>query len=328
MGKKKKPVALLIDADIVCYRAAATIEARTVEVKHIKSGRVKVFDTRTQFKDFLKAKDFVYNAEDYEFTDIQTPQDVSHATYIVKNQIKRLKDKFKPEVIKLILGGKNNFRDNLPLQKQYKSNRKDFIRPVHLKEVREYVRKVQDAEVVDFWEADDAVVYYGYDYLEKGYDVIICSQDKDALAYSGLKVYDFTKEDAEPLLISDLGELHLNAKDEVKGSGFLWYCQQMLIGDTTDFYRPFEVAGIKYGEKTAYKVLKECKTRQEALEAVISEYQRIYPGEVIYTAWDGSEIVTDYVGMLKLLHKCVRMMETSFDKLDFIEFALRYGVKL
>jgi 5'-3' exonuclease len=328
MGEKTKPVALLIDGDILCYRAAATIEARTVEVKHIQSGRVKVFDTRTQFKDFLKAKDFVYKTEDYEFTDIQTPQDVSHATYIVKNQISKLKNRFEPELVHIVLGGKNNFRDKLALIKQYKSNRKDFLRPVHLQKVREYLLKVHGAEAVDNHEADDAVVYYGYEYLQKGYDVIICSQDKDALAYSGLKVYDFTKEDTEPLLISDFGELHLNVKDEVKGSGFLWYCHQMLIGDATDFYRPFEVAGIKYGEKTAYKVLKDCKTKQEALEAVISEYRRVYPSEVEYIAWDGSEVVTDYVGMLQLLHKCVRMMETPDDVLDFVKFAERFGVKL
>ena len=48
MGKKKKPVALLIDGDVIAYRSSACIETRTVGVKHIKSGRVKVFDTRTQ----------------------------------------------------------------------------------------------------------------------------------------------------------------------------------------------------------------------------------------------------------------------------------------
>lgn len=328
MGKKKKPVALLLDGDIICYRSAACIEKRTVEVKHIKSGRVKVFDTRTQFKDFLKAKEFVYKAEDYDFTDIQTPEDVSHATYIVKNLIKSLTDKFKPDVLHVLIGGKDNFRDNLPLPKKYKDNRKDMIRPVYLQDVRQYLIGKHKAEVVNGCETDDALTYYGYEYLNSGYDTIVVTIDKDALAYSGLKVYDYTKENAEPLLIPKVGELYLNDKGDVKGNGFLWYCFQMLVGDTTDHYRPFEVAGIKYGEKTAYKVLKDCKTEQEALLAVISEYQRVYPGEVKYAAWSGLEVTTDWLGMLKLYHKCVRMKETSNDVLNFKQFAERYGVNL
>lgn len=329
MGKKKKPVALLLDADVVCYRSAAAIEKRTVEVKHIKSGRVKVFDTRTQFKDFLKAKDFVYKAEDYEFTDIQTPEDVSHATYIVKNLIKNLNEKFKPEVLHVLIGGKNNFRDDLLLPKQYKGNRSSMLRPVYLQEVKQYLIGKHKAEVVDGCETDDALTYYGYEYLRNGYDTIIATVDKDALAYSGLKVYDFTKENAEAVLIPDLGELHINDKGDVKGMGFLWYCFQMLTGDGTDHYRPFEVAGIKYGERAAYKALKDCKTQQEALQAVISEYRRVYSSEVNYTAWNGFKVVgADYRNMLDLYHQCVRMKETKDDPLYFKQFAERYGVEL
>lgn len=328
MGKKKKPVALLIDGDVIAYRSSACIETRTVEVKHIKSGRVKVFDTRTQFKEFLKAKDFVYKAEDYEFTDIQTPEDVSHAAYIVKNQISKFKELFKPDVVHVCIGGKNNFRDNLLLPKRYKGNRSGMIRPVHLKYVKDYLVNVHKAEVIEGHETDDALVYYGYEYLKLGYDVIVIGPDKDAMAYSGLHTYDFTKEDAVPFLIPNLGSLYINDKGGVKGSGFLWYCQQMLTGDATDNFRPFEVAGIKYGEKAAYKVLKACKTEQEAIQAVIAEYQRVYPAEVKYTAWNGTEVITDYNGMLDLYHKCCRMKETRDDTLDFKQFAERYGVEL
>lgn len=329
MGKtNKKPVALLLDADIICYRSAACIEKRTVEVKHIKSGRVKVFDTRTQFKDFLKAKQFVYKAEDYDFTDIQTPEDVSHAIYIVKNLVKSLNEKFNPEVVHVLIGGKDNFRDNLPLPKKYKGNRADMIRPVFLQDVRQYLIGKYRAEVISGCETDDALTYYGYEYLSAGYDAIVVTLDKDALSYSGLKVYDYTKPESEPILIPSLGELHLNEKGDVKGNGFLWYCLQMLTGDITDNYRPFEVAGIKYGEKTAYKLLKDCKTEQEALQVAISEYRRIYPGDVKYTAWNGLEITTDYLGMLMLYHKCVRMKATRDDKLNFKQFAESYGVKV
>jgi hypothetical protein len=328
MGKKKQPVALLIDADILCYRAAATIETRTVEVKHIKSGRVREFGTRTEFKGFLKAKDFEYNADDYEFTDIQTPQDISHATYIVKNQIKRLKDKFKPEAMKLILGGKQNFRDELLLPKKYKGNRKDFIRPVHLQAVREYVQQVHQAEVVNGHEADDALIYYGYELLNKDYDTILATIDKDAKAYSGLKFYDFTKEESEPLLIPDLGELHLNEKDEVKGSGFLWYCFQHGRGDSTDFFCPYELSGKRFGDKAAYKLLKDCKSHSEALAKVVWQFKQWYPDVIEYTAWNGEKVQADWKYLIDVYFKCCRMKESKEDDLDFTKFAARYGVDL
>lgn len=326
--KKQKPVALLIDGDIVCYRSAACIEKRTVMVTHLKSGRAKEFDTRTEFKEFLKSKDFVYKADEYNFRDIQTPEDVSHATYIVKNLVNTLKQKFNPDVVRVLIGGKDNFRDSLPLPKQYKSNRKDMLRPLCLQEVRDYMTRVHGAELINGHETDDALTYFGYEYLNKGYDAIVVTIDKDALAYSGLKVYDYTKTDSEPLLISELGELYLNSKAEVKGNGFLWYCLQMLIGDATDFYRPFEVAGTKYGEKTAYKALKDCKDKKTALEAVVSEYKRIYPSTVTYKSWDGLEITTDWLGMLSLYHKCVRMKATKDDTLNFKDFAKQHGVEL
>ncbi len=329
MGKKKnKPVALLIDADIVAYRSSACIEERSIEVKHIKSGRLKSFKTRTEFKEFLKSKDFPYEPEQYEITDIQTPEPVGHACKIVKNMLEGLSTKLKPSLVHVILGGKGNFRDDLPLPTKYKSNRADFIRPVHLAEVREYLQNVHKAELVEGFETDDAVIFYGYEYLKLGYDVVVATIDKDAQAYSGLKTFDFTKDNEEPRLIPEFGSLWITDKGDVKGNGFIWYCFQHLRGDPTDGFCPYELSGQKFGEKAAYNLLKDCKNEKEALEKVIQQFRQWYPESITYQDWKGETQTKDAIQIADMYFKCCRMMETRTDMLNFIAFAERYGVKI
>jgi hypothetical protein len=270
-----------------------------------------------------------YKPESYEFTDIQTPESLANALHTIKTQLNKWKTKFDPDVVKVLIGGKDNFRESLPLPKKYKGNRKDMLIPVHREDAKMYLQERHKAEVIDGCETDDALIYYGYEYLKKGYEVIVSSVDKDALAYSGLKVYDFREDDNKPVLIPDFGYLEVIEKDKtktVKGVGFLWYCQQMLTGDGTDNYRPFEVRGVKFGEMSAYKALKDTKTHKEALESVIQQYKTVYPEPFTFVDWTGKEQTFDYLDFLKLYHKCVRMKETKEDDLDFVKFCQRYGV--
>ena len=321
--------ALLIDADLLIFRSCAVAETRTVEVLHKSSGRSKVFNTRTEFKDFLKAKGMEYKPESYEFTDIQTPEPLANALHTIKTQLNKWKTKFDPDVMKVLIGGKDNFRESLPLPKKYKGNRKDMLIPIHREDSKKYLQERHQAEVIDGCETDDALIYYGYEYLKKGYDVIVCSFDKDSLAYSGLKTYDFRDDENKPVLIPDFGHLEVIEKEkdkEVKGLGFIWYCQQMLTGDGTDHYRPFKVKGVKFGELSAYKVLKDTKTHKEALEAVIQQYKTVYPEPFTFVDWTGKEQTFDYLDFLKLYHKCVRMKETKEDDLDFVKFCQKYEV--
>ena len=312
-----RKIALLVDADLIAYRSAAVCEQRSVIVKHLKSGKVKEFPTRTDFKQFLKDKQFEYAVEDYDFTDLQEPMPVSHALHVVKSQLETFKQRFKPEVFRVILSGKNNFRDVLPLPKKYKGNRVDSIRPLLLSDCKRYLVEQCKAEVVDNLEADDAVIFYGYEYERLGYDVIVATIDKDSKAYSGLSIWDFTHIDSEPELIGDLGYLK-DTEQGVKGTGFLWYCFQMLLGDTTDYYRPFEYFGIKYGEKSIYKYLSGCETKADALSRVIAKYKELLPDGFDYIDWQGVlHSNCDYKYWLNLYHQCVRMKETRDGILDF-----------
>lgn len=314
--------------DVVSFRSAAAAESRTVEVIHKASNRSKIFTTRTAFKDFLKAKNFEYKVEDYEFVDIQTEEDISHPMHSMKMQVKKMKEVVKPDEVRLFIGGSGNFRDDLPLPEKYKSNRKDSIRPVHLDECKEFASRGMGAEVVDGCEVDDAVYYVGRKYIEKGYKVVLATIDKDSHWHEGFWIYNFTKEDEKPWLVPEIGELWIGADKKVKGKGFLWFAFQLCYGDRVDALNPMQVAGIKgFGEKSVYDLLKDCKTKQEALDVVVKQYQNWYKDNPEYTDWKGEKHIATPHFMMQLFFRGVRMMSTPTDELDLIEFCKREGLK-
>lgn len=328
---EKKKVIVLFDGDVLAYRAAAAIEERSIKVTHVPSGKTKPFKTRTEFKKMMKEKGKEDQALDeaiYKIEDVQVAEDVSHALHILKTQLNNICTDLWTEEYKIFISGKQNFRDDLPLPDKYKGQRTDMIRPVHLQEAKMYLYKNHPCEVSDYAEADDYLIFRGYEYVKQGYNVILVTVDKDANAYSGLSVHDYTQPFPCTKPIPEFGGIRDTGK-KIAGDGFMFYCFQMLFGDPVDNYKPCKLAGLKYGEVSAYNDLKDCRTEKEALKKVIEVYQEWYPKEFEYTDWCG-EIHSGqtYKDMLQLFHKCVRMKETEDDDLDFEKFCKRFGVKL
>jgi hypothetical protein len=319
---------LLIDGDILCYRIAAICEDHSINVLHKKSKKSKIFKTRTEFKDFLTAKQFEYVATDYEITDQQTVNEDMNYGFLLSNQIKAMIENLWPDIVKVYLDGGDNFRSKLPLPTQYKSTRSTQLTPLLRKACKDYLVRKHGAVLVKGCEVDDTVIYKGYEYLNQGYDVIIGTADKDSHAYSGLSLYNFTHDKPEVVKIPELGQLYIDDKDNVRGYGFIFYCLQLAIGDKTDGFRPTELCGIKYGEKSAYKVLKDCTSEQEALQVVISLYRKWYPRKVAYVDCFAAPQFSSWKDLISLYHKCVRMKSTPDDPLVFNDFAKQYGVDL
>ncbi len=319
----------IFDADVLAFRASAAAEQRKVEVTHSPSNKTKVFKTRTEFKDYLKLNDFEFNPDDYVFRDIQIAEEVHIPMKVLKHQILNIQDELWADEIKLFISGQDNFRDSLPLPSKYKGQRTDSIKPLLLKSCRSYLKNYHGARTVNGHETDDALIYTGYEYLKKGYEVIIVTNDKDANAYSGLMIYNYTEENPKVLEIPQLGFLRIDEKTKkLKGQGFLWYCAQMLIGDVVDNYKPTELTDAKFGDASAFKILKDCTSEQEALSVVISKYKEWYPKSFVYTDWSGKQIESSWEHMLNLYHSCARMMETRTDSLIAYDFFKRYGVEL
>jgi hypothetical protein len=320
-------VVILYDGDILAYRASAAIDGRSVLVKHNKTKRTKEFKNKTEFYDLCKEKNLTIDKDDYTIIDQQNPEPIATACSIIKNQIERINaDLFADEYL-VCISGKSNFRDNLPLPSKYKGGRSETLRPVHLKECKKYLWKSHPSLIAKDREADDDLIIKGYEYLSKGYQVIIAGIDKDSWSSSGLSLYNYTEEVPKLELIPDFGYLTDTGK-KIIGRGFLWLMFQQVLGDKTDSFNPAEIAGVKYGDKSAYNLLKDTTTKQEALQLVVDQYKKWYPNEVTYTDWTGKKQTKDYRAIFQMYFSCARMMQYEHDKLNAANFCKQHGVEL
>lgn len=323
-----KEIMLLFDGDMIAYRSAAAVEKRSVKITHIPTGKSRVFDTRTEFKKGLEAKGKPYISLEWSFEDIQTPEPASHAFKIAKNTMGGLMNTLWADGYEMAISSKDNFRDSLLLPKKYKGNRSEMLRAVHLQETKRYLYKNHNCVVAEGHEADDWLIYRAYELMDEGYEVIVIAQDKDADAYSGIQIYDPTKENPKIVLLPEFGSLWPAPHNKIKGNGFIWFCFQWLNGDSTDHYKPCELSGARFADTGAWKVLKDCKTEQEALVACVEQYKKWYPEPFEYTAWNGVVVQSDYKHMMDLYFKCARMMTTRDDDLNAEKFLFDRGVVL
>ena len=232
-----------------------------------------------------------YKKENFELETIQTPEPVEHLYHIIKSSLKAELEYLGITKYLPLISGSNNFRDSLVLPKPYKFNRKNTIRPVLLKEAREYVIKYHNGQIINGMETDDAVCQYGYkgyqDFLKTGkFSYIIVSQDKDSYSTSSL-IFNNHKDSGKykhpiPHLVqSGVGDLFMTGTkgDDVKGYGVKWLAYQTLMGDWgTDGYGSYQYFNhLTFGEKSAYVLLKPCKTEQECLQAVVNKYKEWFP---------------------------------------------------
>ena len=321
-----KPI-LIFDGDALAFRASAAVDNRSVLVKHLPSQRTKVFKNRTEFKESLVLKGMEFKPELYEFTDQQNAESLINVCRILKNQVASINHSLGASEYLICLSGKTNFRDDLPLPSKYKGQREGLMRPVHLKAAKAFLWKNHPSLLAENREADDDLIIKGYEYLEKGYVPILVSQDKDAYSASSLTLYDFTADKPEIDLVPDFGFL-MDTGKKVTGRGFIWLMAQMLMGDVADNWKPSEIAGKKYGGKTALKALVNCTTHTAALEKVIHQYKTWYPEPVTYVAWDGNTYTKDYKQIFQMYFYCARMMQNETDKLDAVEFCSKYNVTL
>lgn len=317
----------IFDGDSLAYRASAILDHRSILAEHLPSGRTKVFKNKTELKETVLAKGLEFNPDNYSITEQQDPEPLANVCQIIKNQVNKINSDLFADDYLICLSGKINFRDRLPLPSKYKGQRDDLIRPVHLKDAKAYLWKSHPSLLANDREADDDLIIKGYEYLAKGYTPIIVGQDKDAFSAGGLTLWDFTQDNPKLDLVPDLGSLWDTGK-KIDGRGFIWLMFQMVNGDTADHWKPSELSGKKYGEKSAYKLLKDCTSKFEALEKVIQQYKTWYPEAVTYTDWTGKDHCKDYKDILQMYFYCARMMQYETDDLNFVDFCNKYGVQL
>jgi len=135
------------------------------------------------------------------------------ACYQANETIKRILQETQCDSYQLYLSGSNNFR--YKIYPQYKANRADMKRPIHLQTIREHLVNEWGATVTDGIEADDAV---GIAQCTGAGDTVISHIDKDIDMIPG-EHYNPTKK------------LFYTVSNEQAMRHFFW---QILMGDRTD----------------------------------------------------------------------------------------------
>lgn len=219
MEKIAAPV-LLIDGDILAYRAAAASDGRMYSFTY-SGGTVH----RPYKKDIMKERDALLSAGQ-ECTDIvlaYEPDPVEYALHTLKQSIVSLETDLSDYIDgcgakEIFLTNGESFR-NTEVYAGYKKNRDDMRKPFHLNECKQYLMNKYGAKArPGELEADDMIAMRATELLSVGAPYIIVSLDKDLMQIEGYH-WNFQKK-------------HLVYVDSVEAVRNLY--KQILIGDQTD----------------------------------------------------------------------------------------------
>lgn len=309
----------LFDFDIITFHASAAVEKRTVEVSDHKTGRTKIFKTRTTFKDLLKEKDIEFDPERWTFQDIQVAEPEAHAFQIVKSMVKKHKNSVGATDMEGYVGdGPSNFRLLLDLPEKYKGNRDDLMRPLLLKDTKKYALENYPGGLVKNYEVDDHLVVRYHQLVEAGHDPVIISLDKDSKGCVGTKFYDWTQPFPEIVSIEPWGFLnHIKEKNKVDGLGLNFFMYQMLHEDAADGYGVNDLHKQRFGAASVVKYLNQAKNVNDLFQLTEDKYKEWFPEPLTYVTWKGDTVTKNYEELLELYFDCVYMHRKINDKTTF-----------
>ena len=244
---------LLIDGDILAYAGASVNEYRSWVATDIHTGARHHFKSKRECDDFIKkAAAGVYTQEILQYLE---SMDVGN---YLDRKLYDAMEATGQHMYQIYLTHSDrelNFRHKT---ESYKANRKDKVKPLMLDVARMYLRTEHEAEVVSGYEADDKLGIMQDD------ETIICSIDKDMWMIPG-NHYDLRKKVL--FNVSDPGELW-PTKDGLIGTGFKWFCAQMLMGDSAD-----NIKGIpNIGPKKTMEILDKHTSNDTLWCAVVKHY--------------------------------------------------------
>lgn len=322
----------VIDGDLIAYKAAAACKQTTYTAVNMVDGeRIIVFnkkDLADEIKKHAETKcpiDDMTMLAEWEITQDVSIQPIEYCLHSLKNMINWITKKCDTDSYVVCLSGKDNFRLDIPLPKQYKSNRSNVEKPVHLEAARNYLLDFHGAELSVGCEADDVIAEYMLKGIKENRKIVGCTIDKDAMGCTGWHL-NWDKMD-EPMLIRGFGELTYNSlKNKLSGYGRVWMYAQSLLGDAVDGYKPSELSGRRVGDSFVYNALKGAKNDQEALSLIKAIYQDWYPDAVTYKAWDGKEYTKNWLEIWQMYFDCARMRRWQGDVVSVEELLKNMGV--
>lgn len=313
----------VFDFDVIAYRAASAAETRSIKAYHPISGDEFVCKTRSELYGHWSKKEggllaefnlknkTDYKADELVIIDVQTPENVANALHTTKTMVESVLYYLKTNKFNGYLGKGDSFRVERSTLLKYKGSREGLLRPMLLGEVRDYIIKKYSADVVEGLEADDWLCIDAYRDKSK----VCVTNDKDARGTACLVYNPFDTNEQKIVDCHGFGSLYLNNKGEVKGTGRLWLYQQLCSLDAADNYKANCFSDIAWGEKSAYKALKDCKTDKEAFTAVRNVFTTLYPEPKTVVGWRGDEILIDWKYVANEMFDMCRMKRTPTEEI-------------
>ena len=231
---------VLIDGDIVAFRAAASLESeyfREAVVSDLKLYKYK----QDHHEDFVKG---------YKFWAAGGVRLERHIDKGIKYIIDKTVRSPESGLYQVYLTGSNNFRYKVAKSHPYKEIRKITPKPVELPRARQYLIDNFNAIVSEGEEADDLIAIEA---TRCGPTTVVASIDKDMLQ---IPCRHFNINTGKWKTVSEF-------------AGLKFFYTQLLTGDAADNIKG--VHGI--GPKTAEKLLKGLSTEEELWDVCVKAYE-------------------------------------------------------
>lgn len=297
---------LLVDFDTALVSAAAAQQKNTIMVTHILTGRKKEYNTRTEFKAWLK-DNIKWKPEQFEIEDCRTV--VGSVNNAVESLLGRMSDICESNPVrsaKFVVGGiHGNFRDKIARIQPYKGQRPD--KPLLFNDIKKKLIKRIPAYILQPhgpFESDDLVSMHLAQELSLGEksERAISSPDKDLKMCVGWHT-DAKRWDDAAQYINDF-------------EGFYQYCWQGLRGDTIDNIQgiPHAVNTVRekfnlrngkgFGEVSATKCLLDCKTKEQLAQRVAYVYKETFKNGLVISSGETLswiEVMNENMQLLKML---------------------------
>lgn len=315
----------IIDFDSAKFAISSAGEKRTVHIVHNKTGQEWVTKTRTEwYGDWRKKKggvlatindtrpeDDKWSWDDFTYTDIQTPEPLSHVLHTAKIYTNNLLSIVDADSYDAYIGRGESWRVEASTLLKYKGTRQDVLRPVLMEDVVDYLIKKFGAVEVFGIENDDKIVMESY---RKPHH-FGAGVEKDMYS-SQFHFLDMSKPELGIQNGQQFGDLWLDTKKSVKGIGRKHLMLQVCSQDATDNYAANCMSDKKFGTMGAYKALKDAKNDRELFQAAVDVYKDLYPEPKTVTGWRGDEIEIDWLYVMQENLTLAHMLRYEGDKIN------------
>ena len=263
---------IYFDGDIILNKASFALERRKYEVLY-KGRHMCYTEYKKDAEKYIKVSGYgLYDNVEIELHRWTEREEL--LGNLIDNLIRRTCKDLNCENYLIMVGPENSretFRHKIAVTVPYKGNRKPGGRPLLYDKAREYLLANHKCVVAEsIYEADDILGIY---LTKRPIDTIVASIDKDLLQIPGWH-YDLNTK--EVIQSTDPGKLWITrrkdgARLDLKGTGFKWFCAQMLLGDSVDnIQKPLK----GFGPRKVYKYFKDVKTKEQLWSKVLTFYKK------------------------------------------------------